>query len=80
MTNPIDVIANALRTADGNHTMGTGQLAEVMAAALTEEPIVANAMAAVRAHSWTAEDVGEIPNRQLHAIVRIVLGSVAGDT
>jgi hypothetical protein len=76
--NPIDVIANAIRIADGNHSMGAGQLAEVVAAALTDELVVANAMAAVRAHSWTAEDVEEIPNRQLHAIVRIVLSSVGG--
>jgi hypothetical protein len=45
---------------------------------LLNDTAVANAMAAVRAHTWTAEDVEEIPNQQLHAIVRIVLGSVGG--
>lgn len=78
MTNPIDIIANAMRIADGNHTMGAGHLAEVAAKTLTDEAIVANAMAAVRAHSWTSEDIEGISNRSLHAVVRIVLGSVGG--
>lgn len=30
--NPVDVIANAIRVGDGQHTMGTGQLAEVAVA------------------------------------------------
>lgn len=36
MTDPIDTIANAIRTADGNNTMGAGQLAEVAVAAVCE--------------------------------------------
>ncbi|MGI5247525.1 hypothetical protein [Dactylosporangium sp. CA-139066] len=36
MPNPIDIIANAIRAADGNNTMGAGQLAEVAVAAVRE--------------------------------------------
>jgi hypothetical protein len=32
MTNPIDIVANAIRAADGNHTAGTGLIAEVAVA------------------------------------------------
>ncbi len=34
MANPIDIVANAIRTADGNQTMGAGQLAAVVLGAL----------------------------------------------
>lgn len=36
MTNPVDVVANAFRVADGNHTMSAGQLAEVAVKAVAE--------------------------------------------
>jgi hypothetical protein len=29
MTHPVDIIASAIRVADGDHTMGAGKLAEV---------------------------------------------------
>ena len=73
MPNPIDVIANAIRTADGNHTMGAGQLAEVAATVLTTDEIVDNAVAAVRAHPWTGEDVEDISDRRLRTVIRIAL-------
>ncbi len=78
MTNPVDVLANAIHAADPDLNLSAPRLAKVVAEALTDDAIVANAMAAVRGHSWTSEDVEELSNRRLHTIVRIVLGSVAG--
>lgn len=69
--NPVDVIANAMRIADGNHTMGTGHLAEVVAGALTDERIVAIAVARL-------ETEGREVTPDLIGIVRTVLGSVGG--
>lgn len=37
---PIDIIANAIRTAGGDHALSAGQLAEVVAEALTDPAIV----------------------------------------
>ena len=53
MTSPIDIIGNAMRAADGGHTMGTGALAEVATSALTDERIVANGAAAIDAECDT---------------------------
>jgi hypothetical protein len=74
MTSPIDVIANAIRVGDGNHTMGAGQLAEVAAGALTDEQIVRHA-AEQLAYSPTA---GRLTLAQLETLARIVLRSVGG--
>ncbi len=74
MTNPIDIIANAMRAADGGHTMGTGALAEVAASALIDERIVANAAQALYDAGWTPS-----PNdKDAKAIVETVLRSVGG--
>lgn len=43
MTSPIDVVANAIRVADGNNRMGAGQLAEVAVKALDHEDVIVNA-------------------------------------
>lgn len=48
MTNSIDIIANAIRIADGNHTLGACRLAEIVVNTLTDEQIVANAEEALR--------------------------------
>lgn len=74
MSNPIDVIANAIRIADGNHTMGAGQLAEVAARALTDDHIVSNAHAALLAEQWDDDISGD----HLLRIAETVLRSVGG--
>lgn len=74
MTNPIDIIANAIRTADGSHTMGAGQLAEVMAEALNDDQVIAAAIDALKTASW-GDAVG-VTN--LEPIARTVLRSVGG--
>jgi hypothetical protein len=77
--NPVDVIANAIRAADGQHTMGAGQLAEVAAKALDDEAILANAVAALIADGWTETHGGEeLPRHDLVNIARTVLRSVGG--
>lgn len=81
--NPIDVIANAIRTADGNHTMGAGQLAEVAVAALNNEQIIANAVRALLDDGWRFAHEGsqgqsELSDFDLSSIARIVLRSVGG--
>ncbi len=72
--NPIDVIANAIRVADGNHTMSAGQIAEVAAGALTDERIIHNAHIALLGSS-TANGYGD---RVLLEFAEIVLRSVGG--
>lgn len=74
---PIDIIANAMRTADGNHAMGTGQLAGVAAGALTDDRIVANAVAALMDDRWEGYS-GELTASHLVNIARTVLSSVGG--
>ncbi|GGM52270.1 hypothetical protein ACFFX1_55660 [Dactylosporangium sucinum] len=72
--NPIDVIANAVRAADGSHTLGAGRLAEVAAAALTDERVVDHAVGQLLADGW-----GEfLSGAQLQTIAAAVLGSVGG--
>lgn len=83
MTNPIDIIANAMRVADGNHTMGTGRLAEVAANALTDDQIVANAVQALIDDGWREGHEGpngqsEQSDEDLANIARTVLRSVGG--
>lgn len=74
MTNPIDIIADAMRVADGNHTMGTGRLAEVAAGALDSEEIAKNAVDAMIARGY-----GEfMTSRQMFDVARTVLRSVGG--
>ncbi len=80
MTNPIDIIANAMRAADGGHTMGTGALAEVAARALTQDAVIIHAGRAL------AADTASRPDSPLHAanmtvaeyehLARVVLRSV----
>lgn len=82
-TNPINVIANAIRAADGNHTLAAGQLAEVAANALTDETIVANAVQALLEDGWRHTDEGptgysELTDEDLTNIARTVLRSVGG--
>lgn len=74
MTNPIDIIANAIRTADGNHTMGAGQLAEVVAVAVTDLRIIDHAAEQLRHHP----DAGHHSQRELKEFATIVLRSVGG--
>jgi hypothetical protein len=83
MTNPIDVIANAIRAADGNHTMGAGQLAEVIAVAVTDLRIIDNAIVALKTEGWTEthegpHGVGSLSDEDLANIATIVLRSVGG--
>lgn len=74
---PIDVIANAIRTADGNHTMGAGQLAEVAAKAIaTDERFVDNAVAELTCHMRVTSRLDEA---EIRFIATAVLRSVAGE-
>ncbi len=77
MTNPIDVIANAIRIADGSHPMGTGQVAEVAASALTDERVISNAVQALVDNAWEGHP-DELTIDDLRAIARTVLRSVGG--
>lgn len=79
MTNPIDIIANAIHIADGNHTMGAGQLAEVAVRALVSDEIVQNAVVALFSEGWEdMENMDPLDRNDLIAIARTVLGSVGG--
>lgn len=71
--NPIDIIANAMRHADGGHTMGTGALAEVAANALDDWRIITVAADALRRSGW--EDFEGV---RAEDIARTVLCSVGG--
>lgn len=71
---PIDVIANAIRTANGNNVLDSGSLAEVAAKALTEPFIRANAVGALNAGGWGDYLTAE----KLHEIADTVLRSVGG--
>ncbi len=79
MTNPIDIIAENMRRADGNHTMGTGALAEVAARALTDDRIVDQAGLAL--HETLFEHLredGTLEGVDLNVVARVVLRSVGG--
>jgi len=83
MPNPIDVIANAIRVADGNNTAGAGRLAEVAASALTHETIVDNAVQALKEDGWeeTHEGplgIGTLSDDDLRNIALTALRSVGG--
>ena len=79
-THPIDIIANAIRTADGNHTMGAGQLAEHVARSIaTDQRFVTDAVLALKHRGWTTTRDGyPISNDELEDIARVVLETVAG--
>lgn len=82
MRHPVDVLAEAMRTADGNHTMGTGRLAEVVAKALLDPRVVENAVNALLVDGWreTHEGpggVGTLSDEDLTNIACTVLRSVA---
>ncbi len=84
MTHPIDIIANAIRIADGNHTLGAGQLAEVAARSIYDERIVAHAAQALLNDGWRhthegPQGVGELSDEDLLNIAATVLRSVSGD-
>lgn len=81
--NPIDIIANAIRAADGNHTMGAGRLAEVVAVAVTDGRIVDNAVKALLADGWRHAHEGpdgqsELSDEDLERIATTVLRSIGG--
>lgn len=83
MTNPIDIIAKAViddALSNGNdcdlHI--TQHSAQIAVHALTDGRIVDNAVLAVRQHFWTADDVEELSDRALRAIILIAFSSVAG--
>lgn len=83
MTNPIDIIANAIRAADGNHTASAGLIAEVAVAALNNEQIIANAVRALLDEGWRFAHEGpqgqsELSDFDLASIARTVLRSVGG--
>ena len=80
---PVDIIANAIRAADGQHTMGAGQLADVAATALTDERIVNVAVEALRADGWEETPEGpmglyQMSDDDLRNIALAVLRSVGG--
>jgi hypothetical protein len=77
MTNPIDVIANAIRVADGNHTMGAGQIAEVATAALTADRVIDNAVRALLDEAWEGHP-DPLTVDDLRALATVVLRSVGG--
>lgn len=83
MTNPINILAQALRVADGGHDQGAAVLAEVAANALTDDRIVANAVQALLDDGWRHAHEGpngqsELSDEDLTNIARTVLGSVGG--
>lgn len=73
--NPVEVIANAIRAADGGHTMGADALAEVAAGALLDERVVDHAVQALIDAGWVADPATE---DDAYAIARTVLRSVGG--
>lgn len=73
MTNPIDIIADAVRAADSGHSAPRA-LAEVAADALTDERIVDNGAQALYDEGWTPSP----DDKDAKAIVRVVLRSVGG--
>lgn len=75
MSHPIDIIANAIRTADGNHTLGAGRLAEVAANALTFSEVVDNAAQALRDAGYDEH----LDSDQLRHAAVVALRSVAGE-
>lgn len=77
--NPIDVIAQVMRIADGGHKMGTGAVAEVAANALVDSRIVAHAALALRDDSGEADLPGVIralPAHDRRQVALVVLRSV----
>lgn len=80
--NPIDVIANAIRKADGDHSGSAADLAEVAVAELTHRDIVANAVEALKVDGLNLGlqlGVVGLTDEDLVDIVRTVLRSVRGD-
>ncbi len=79
---PIDIIANAIRTADGSHTLGAGQLAEVAADALTQDVVIIHAARALEVDTAARPNSplagAELTTAQYQHIARVVLRSVAG--
>ncbi len=78
---PVDIIANAIRTADGGNTMGAGALAEVVVRVLDDDAIVDNAVRSLRAdqrENGLDSAIGNLraPDQYLAEIARLVLGSV----
>lgn len=78
---PVDVIAQAIRHADGGHSLGAGALAEVAANTLTDPTIVDNAVQALfdDRRAETRElgfGRGQLRRGDLTAIARTVLRSV----
>lgn len=82
-THPIAIIANAIRTADGDHTLGAGALAEIAAEVLTDPAIVDNAVQALKGDGWEETPEGpmgmyQMSDDDLTNIALAVLRSVAG--
>ncbi len=80
---PINIIANAIRTADGNHTMGAGQLAEVVAENLCDPRILDAAVQALKDDGWREthegpHGVGTLSDDDLRNIARTVLSVFGG--
>lgn len=84
---PVDIIANAIRVADGNDTMGAGDLAEVVARVLDDDAIVDNAVRFLRAdqrENGSDSAIGRMDrsnamNQFLAEVARLVLASVRHD-
>lgn len=72
---PIDVIADAIRTADSNPSLEARAIAEVAADALTDPAVVDHAVQFVRA----GRDLGTLSDTIVRSIVYDALRSVAGD-
>lgn len=76
---PVDIIAQAIRAADGQHTMGAGQLADVAAGALTDDRVVDRAVEFLIEDGWTELNGGvPISDDDLRGIALAVLRSVGG--
>jgi hypothetical protein len=75
---PLDVIANAIRASCTPPIVpGFAEgWAKVAAEALTDDRIINHAIAAVRAHTWTAGDVEDLTDRDLRAVLRVAFGSI----
>ncbi len=81
--NPIDIIANAIRIADGQHTMGAAQLADVVAENLTADRILDAAVQALKDDGWEETPEGpmgvyQMSDDDLRNIARTVLAVFGG--
>lgn len=73
---PLDVIVSAVYEAGHTVDRSDTAVANVAVNALTDDRIVNHALAAVRAHSWTAPDVEDLTDRELRIVLRVAFGSL----